>query len=53
MLVLTRKPGQSLIITTPDGKTIEITRFIGGRLGITADKDVQVRRAELKPLEEK
>jgi carbon storage regulator len=51
MLVLSRKPGESIHI----GSDIVITAIaIGGgrlRIGITCPREVPVRRSELSPLE--
>ena len=51
MLVLTRKPGEEIVI---GGHTrLVVHRIAGNRvtLGITAPKDVAVVRAELRPRE--
>jgi len=49
MLVLTRKPGQSLVID--NSITVHIARVEGNRVkvGIEASSDVRVRRGELPP----
>ncbi len=49
MLVLTRKPGEEIII----GENIRVVYLSGGgqaRIGIDAPKDVNIRRAELPAL---
>ncbi|HMJ33354.1 MAG TPA: carbon storage regulator [Baekduia sp.] len=51
-LALTRRPGQSLVLTTREGQRIEIeVRSVDEhgdiRLGINAPRDVLVLRAEL------
>ena len=51
MLVLTRKPDQSIILETNDGPiTIRLLRssLSGSRLGIIAPQSVRVRREELE-----
>ena len=52
MLILTRKPGQSLIISVPGYSPIEVlvtsTSKGSVKLGIDADRDINVVRAELK-----
>jgi len=52
MLVLSRKRGQRIILTTPDGLTITLTvTAIQGdkaRIGIDAPVDVDIRREELE-----
>lgn len=47
MLVLSRKENESIVIG--DNITIRVVKISGGRvrLGITADKSVNVRRAEV------
>ena len=49
MLVVTRKPGEAVVI----GDNIQLTVVsVGGRqvrLGLTAPADVPIRRAELRP----
>jgi carbon storage regulator CsrA len=52
MLVLKRKPDQSVRIVGPDGRTVEITVVsVDGRdavrLGFTAPPDVRIVRSEL------
>jgi sRNA-binding carbon storage regulator CsrA len=41
MLILTRRPGESLIIETPDGKQIQV------RIGTDALADISIVRDEL------
>ena len=50
MLVLSRKPGQKLVID--DRITIVINKIVGNRvsLGIEAPDDVHIMRGELKAL---
>jgi carbon storage regulator CsrA len=51
MLNLTRKPNESIVITTANGEVIEVivTSIKGNqvRLGIAADDSVAILRAEL------
>jgi len=51
MLILTRRPNESLVITTADGQEIEvIVLSVKGnqvRLGISADESIEILRAEL------
>ncbi len=51
MLNLTRRPNQSIIITTADGQEIEVVVLgIRGnqvRIGIAADDSIEILRAEL------
>jgi len=51
MLCLTRKIGESIICTLEDGREVRIVlldvRAGRARLGVEADRDVSVRRAEL------
>lgn len=51
MLVITRKPGEYIVIELPDGERIFIaqTSVTGGsgRIGITCNRDFQVLRGEL------
>jgi len=51
MLNLTRRPNESIVITTADGQEIEVVVLgVKGsqvRLGIAADKSVEILRAEL------
>ena len=50
MLVLTRRPGESLILTFPDEFNLEPVEFIilgDGKIGIEAPDDVAIIRAEL------
>lgn len=51
LLVLSRKRDESLIVTMPDGRTIEVLVVrIDGRqvkIGIRADQDVRIVRKEL------
>jgi|TARA_R110000765_G_scaffold204162_1_gene309191 carbon storage regulator CsrA len=53
MLILTRKPGQSLIISVPGHDPVEVlvtsTSKGSVKLGIDADKAINVVRAELLP----
>lgn len=50
MLVLERKPGQSITIVGPNGLTvaIELTEVLKGKakIGVTADKSVRILRSE-------
>lgn len=50
MLVLTRRYGESVLITLPDGRTIQVQVVrrggAGVKLGITAPADVVVDRRE-------
>jgi carbon storage regulator CsrA len=57
MLILTRKPNESITITMPDGRQIlvmvtEFILFAGKtrkvRLGIEAPKDITVHRTEVQ-----
>lgn len=53
MLVLSRRRNESIIATLPDGRCITITvvdiRDCGKvRVGITADRDIVVHRAEVQ-----
>ena len=52
MLVLTRKPGESLVMQTPDGVQITVTvcdvERGRVRLGIDAPREVIVMRSELE-----
>lgn len=51
MLVLTRRPNESLVLTTPAGEVIEVRmlRIRGNQahLGIQADKQVVIHRQEV------
>jgi len=50
MLVLSRKIGQTIIVETEKGPIeIVVTRIEGGsvRLGIEADKSIQIQRGEV------
>jgi len=51
MLNLTRRPNESIVITTADGQEIEvIVLSVKGnqvRLGISADESIEILRAEL------
>ena len=50
MLVLTRRPCESLILTFPDElglEPIEVTILDDGKIGIEAPDDVAIIRAEL------
>ncbi|MEN8712561.1 MAG: carbon storage regulator [Arenicellales bacterium] len=47
MLVLTRKPGESIILKHPDIEPIILTVLENGRLGIDAPAEVQIIREEL------
>lgn len=50
MLVLTRRPGESVILTYPtelDLEPITITILEGGKIGIDAQQQVQILRSEL------
>jgi carbon storage regulator CsrA len=57
MLILTRKPGESITITSPGCLpiTIQVVDTYGNRsrIGITADASVKILRSELpeRPLE--
>jgi len=52
MLILTRRPGESLIIETPAGELIEVTVLeVKGnqvRIGTDAPDEVQILREELQ-----
>ena len=52
MLVLSRKPGERIVIEP--GIEIHVVEIRGGkvRIGIEAPPDVRIRRAELPPQEE-
>ena len=54
MLVLTRRPGQEVILTTPDGEhiVIQVCAVRAGqvRLGVAAPPPFSIARAELCPL---
>ncbi len=54
MLVLARKPNQSIVIVTPEGRRIVITLVDTGydraKIGIMADRDVTVNRSEIQAL---
>ena len=51
MLILTRRPNESLVITTVDGQEIEVVILgVKGnqvRLGIAADESIEILRTEL------
>lgn len=51
MLILTRRPGETLIAEMPNGQTIELTILgIKGnqvRIGVEAPKDIPVHRKEI------
>jgi carbon storage regulator CsrA len=47
MLVLTRKPGESVILESPDIEPIKIMILDNGRLGFDAPDEVQIIREEL------
>ena len=51
MLALTRRIGESVILTLPDGRRVEVTitdKSAGQvRLGIEAPKDVRIDREEI------
>ena len=56
MLKLTRRVGESIVLTLPDGRTVTVTvvdkrRLLSGeesvRIGVTADRSVPVMRQEL------
>ena len=50
MLVLTRRPGESLVLTLPDDLGIEpitVTVLENGKIGIEAPDEVGIIRAEL------
>jgi carbon storage regulator CsrA len=55
MLVLGRKLNEVIVIETPEGRVIEIEIVRigdgGTRLGITAEREVKVRRKELERYE--
>ena len=49
-LMLTRRDGQRVVITTPEGRriTVEVNRHLGQvRMRIEADREVQILREEL------
>jgi carbon storage regulator CsrA len=51
MLVLARKPGESIEIKLPDARTITVEvveiRHDKCRIGVTADRDIIVNREEI------
>ena len=51
MLVLSREVEQTIVIVLPDNRTIEVKvvdiRGSKTRIGVTADKDIQVHRSEV------
>lgn len=50
MLILTHRPGESLILTFPDElglDPVEVTIFEGSKIGIDAPDEVEILRAEL------
>jgi carbon storage regulator len=51
MLILTRRPDESLVMTTPKGEQVEVIVLgVKGnqvRLGIVADKSINIVRSEL------
>ena len=50
MLVLTRRPGESLILTFPDElglEPVEISVFEGGKIGIDEPEEIEILRSEL------
>jgi carbon storage regulator CsrA len=50
MLVLTRRPGESLVLNLPDDlglEPIEVTILGDGKIGVDAPDDVAIIRAEL------
>ncbi len=51
MLILTRRPDESLVMTTPEGEQVEIVVLgVKGnqvRLGLIADKSITIVRSEL------
>jgi carbon storage regulator CsrA len=57
MLVLTRRVGESITVTTPSGDVLIVTvvedRHRRPRLGITAPKEYIIARTELLPEQEK
>jgi carbon storage regulator len=52
MLVLTRKPGEEVLIGDNIRLTIVLIRGKNVRLGVTAPPDVLIRRSELCPAAE-
>lgn len=52
MLVLSRRLGEQIVITTPEGRKIEVTVVDIGRekirLGVQADKEVTIHRREVQ-----
>ena len=54
MLVLSRKVGEKIVITTPEGRRIEllIIEALRGkaRVGVHADREVRVNRMEIEKL---
>jgi len=51
MLVITRRPGEDIIIRTPEGRvvTVRAIRIAGDRvrIGVDADRSVKVNREEI------
>ena len=50
MLVLTRRPGESLVLTLPNDLGIEsitVTMLDNGKIGIDAPDEVEIVRSEL------
>lgn len=47
MLILTRKPGESIFLDAPNLEQIKITVFENGRIGTGAVDPVQIIREEL------
>ena len=47
MLILSRKPGQGLIIQTPSGPIV-IKSLTAGRIGVEAPRGMEIMREELQ-----
>ena len=47
MLVLTRRPGESIILEIPGVEPVTITLLENGKIGIEAPDEVQIIREEL------
>ena len=53
MLLVTRKYGESIVLTLPSGERIKVISFNGGRsrIGIDAPKHVRIMREEIDDAE--
>jgi len=47
MLVLTRRPGESIILEIPGFDSAKVTLLDNGKIGIEAPEDIQIIREEL------